>query len=171
MKLLILSFIGILTIQLAFSNENLPNITLENEKGGRLDGTSWSSAELKGKVFALFYVDPDEKDLNEFTADLMFKENFSLDKYGSVGVINMAATWLPNFAIATSLKQKQKKFPTTLYLKDFKKVLVKEWGLKDDSSNIVIFDKNGKVLIKVLGKATTEEAHQIIKIIKENLDK
>lgn len=171
MKLFLLSMFFLFSKQIAFGNAIFPTLTLDNEKGGRLDGTSWSSTELKGKVFALFYVDPDEKDLNEYTADLMFKESFPLDKYGSVGVINMAATWLPNFAIATSLKQKQKKFPTTLYLKDFKKVLVKEWGLKDDSSNIVIFDKSGQVLFKVLGKATIEEAHQIIKIIKENLDK
>lgn len=152
-----------------YSAEILPVITLQGDYGGRLDGSSWSSSEITGKVFALFYVDPDEKNLNEPLADMLKKEDFPLDKYGSIGIINMAATWLPNFAIASSLKQKQKKFPNTIYVKDLKKVLVKEWDLKDDSSNVLIFDKTGKLLIKIMGKASDEEAHKVISLIKENL--
>lgn len=152
-----------------YSTEVLPPVTLQGEYGGRLDGSSWSSSEINGKVFTLFYVDPDEKNLNEPLADLLKKENFPLDKYGSIGIINMAATWLPNFAIASSLKEKQKKFPNTVYVKDLKKVLVKEWNLKDDSSNVLIFDKSGKLLIKVMGKATDEEAQKVLSLIKDNL--
>ncbi len=149
----------------------LPTVTLEGEVGGRLDGTAWSSNEIKEKFFVLFYVDPDEKDLNEPTADLLKKEQFPLEQYGSIGVINMAATWLPNFAIEASLKQKLKKFSDTLYLRDLKKVLVKKWGLKDDSSNILLFDKSGKLLFKIMGKATNEESLRLISIIKEQLAK
>lgn len=152
-----------------FSQELLKKVILEKEDGGRLDGSAWSSEELKDKVHVLFYVDPDEKDLNEHVADLIKKQNFPTDKMTSVGIINMAATWLPNFAIASSLKEKQKKFPHTIYVKDFKKVLVKEWGLKDDSSNILVFNKQGQVLIKILGKATNEEADKVITFIRSNL--
>ena len=152
-----------------FSQEVLKKVILEKEDGGRLDGSAWSSEELKDKVYVLFYVDPDEKDLNEHVADLIKKQNFPTDKMTSVGIINMAATWLPNFAIASSLKEKQKKFPHTIYVKDFKKVLVKEWGLKDDSSNILVFNKQGQVLIKILGKASNEEADKVISLIRNNL--
>jgi hypothetical protein len=153
----------------AQSTEILPLITLEKDLGGRLDGASWNSSEISGKTYVLFYVDPDEKNLNEHVADLINKENFSPVGYGSIGIINMAATWLPNFAIAASLKEKQKKFPTTLYLKDFKKTLVSKWNLLDDSSNIIVFDKNGRVLKKILGKATDEEALEIVQIIKKSM--
>lgn len=163
---IILSFLFVRNL---YSTEVLPLVTLQGEYGGRLDGSSWSSSEINGKVFTLFYVDPDEKNLNEPLADLLKKENFPLDKYGSIGIINMAATWLPNFAIASSLKEKQKKFPNTVYVKDLKKVLVKEWNLKDDSSNVLIFDKSGKLLIKVMGKATDEEAQKVLSLIKDNL--
>ncbi len=152
-----------------YSQENFKKVVLDKEDGGRIDGSSWSSDELKDKVYVLFYVDPDEKDLNEHVADLIKKQNFPIDKMTSVGIINMAATWLPNFAIASSLKEKQKKFPNTIYVKDFKKILVKEWGLKDDSSNIIVFNKNGHVLIKILGKATLEEADKVITLIRSNL--
>lgn len=166
-------FLILLLIFLSFnlySQEILKKVVLEKEDGGRIDGTPWSSEELKGRVFVIFYVDPDERDLNEHVADLIKNENFSTDKMTSVGIINMAATWLPNFVIAGLLKQKQKKYPHAIYVKDFKKVLVKEWDLKDDSSNIIVFDKKGQVLIKVMGKASSEEADKILSLIRSNID-
>mgnify|MGYP000284103814 FL=1 len=87
-----------------------PKIVLEGDLGGRLDGTAWNSEELiSGKVMVLFYVDPDESDLNNHVSDALKAENFPLDKYGSVGMANMGATWLPNFAINIKLKSKQEK--------------------------------------------------------------
>ena len=109
----------------SLAGESLPPLILEKELGGRLDGSSWSSAEIKNKVHVLFYVDPDEKDLNERIADVLQNSKFPLDNYGSIAVINMAATWLPNIALETALKQKQKKYPDTLYVKDFNKLFVK----------------------------------------------
>src|SRR5512136_1241994 len=77
-----------------------PKIELKEKLGGRLDGKPWSSEELRGKVHVLFYVDPDEKDTNNDASDALDKEKFSGDKYQSVGIINMAASWLPNFVIS-----------------------------------------------------------------------
>ena len=34
-----------------------PLIELSGDKGGRINGESWSSSELQGKVFSLFYAD------------------------------------------------------------------------------------------------------------------
>ena len=52
------------------------------------------------------------------------KEKFPTDKFHLYGMINMAATWLPNFAINSALEEKQKKYPRTIYVRDYKKVLV-----------------------------------------------
>ena len=99
-----------------------PKIVLEGDLGGRLDGTAWNSEELiSGKVMVLFYVDPDESDLNNHVSDALKAENFPLDKYGSIGMANMDATWLPNFAINIKLKSKQEKHKSTIYVKDLKK--------------------------------------------------
>jgi len=108
-----------------------PLVELKEKLGGRLDGTPWSSDEMKGKVHVLFYVDPDKKDLNNGASEALAAENFSLDKYQSVRIINMAATWLPNFAISSSLEEKQKKYPNTIYVRDYKKVLVNEWNIAE----------------------------------------
>lgn len=65
-----------------------PLIELSGDKGGRVNGESWSSSELQGKVFSLFYVDPDEADLNNDASEAIKAEDFDKQKYGSVAVIN-----------------------------------------------------------------------------------
>ena len=147
-----------------------PKIVLEGDLGGRLDGTAWNSEELiSGKVMVLFYVDPDESDLNNHVSDALKAENFPLDKYGSVGVANMGATWLPNFAINIKLKSKQSKHKETIYVKDLKKTFVKSWGLKDDDSDIILFGKDGKVLYSYYGKFSDAQVKELIQAVKDNL--
>ncbi len=146
-----------------------PKVELKEKLGGRLDEKPWSSEELKGKIHVLFYVDPDEKDTNNEASEALHKENFPGDQFQSVAVINMAASWLPNFAIASSLKEKQKRYPRTLYVRDNKKVLVTAWKIADDSSNVYAFDKQGKLIFKKEGKLTAEEIQTLIKAIRDHL--
>ncbi len=146
-----------------------PKIELKEKLGGRLDGKPWSSEELRGRVHVLFYVDPDEKDTNNDASEALDREKFPGDKLQSVGIINMAATWLPNFAISSALKDKQKRYPTTIYVRDYKKVLVDAWKIADDSSNVLAFDKNGRLIFRKDGKLTAEEVQRLIKIIRDHL--
>ncbi len=145
-------------------------VELKNDLGGRLDGTSWSSEEFQGKVHILFYVDPDEKDLNNDASEALKRENFSLEKCQSWAIINMAATWLPNFAIASSLKEKQKVYPDTIYIKDYKKVLVKEWEISDNNSDILAFDKQGRLIFIKEGKLDPEDIENLIKVVRNHID-
>jgi YtfJ family uncharacterized protein len=146
-----------------------PKVELKEKLGGRLNGTPWSSAELQGKVYVLFYVDPDEKDTNNEASEALDREKFPSDKVQSVGIINMAATWLPNFAISSALKDKQKRYPETIYVRDYKKVLVNAWKIADDSSNVFAFDKKGKLIFRKDGKLTAEEIQMLIKVIRDHL--
>ena len=147
-----------------------PKIVLEGDLGGRLDGSAWNSEELiSGKVMVLFYVDPDESDLNNHVSDALKAENFPLDKYGSLGVANMGATWLPNFAINIKLKSKQAKHKATIYVKDLEKTFVKSWGLNDDDSDIILFGKDGKVLYSYDGKFSDAQVKELIQVVKDNL--
>jgi len=146
-----------------------PTVELKEKMGGRLDGTPWTSAELQGKVSVLFYVDPDEKDTNNDASEALNKEKFSEDKYQSFGIINMAATWMPNFAISSALKDKQKRYPKTIYVRDYKKVLVKAWNIADDSSDVLAFDKKGQLIFRKDGKLTAAEIQTLLKVIREHL--
>jgi len=143
-----------------------PVITLSGKEGGKVTGGNWSSSEIRGKVFTLFYVDPDESELNNHVSDALKKEKFPENVFGSIAVINMAATWKPNFAIESVLKGKQEKFTRTIYVKDIQKKLVKKWGLKDDSYHILIFDKKGKLAYSKYGKLSESDLKEFIKKIK-----
>jgi len=148
-----------------------PKVVLKDDLGGRLNGTQWSSEELvSGKVIVLFYVDPDESELNNHVSEALKAENYPRDKYGSIGMANMAATWLPNFAINMKLKSKQEQYKKTVYVKDLDKTLVKKWGLSDDNSDVVVFDKEGKVLFSVDGEFTDAQVKEIVKVVWDNLD-
>jgi len=146
-----------------------PKVELKEKVGGRLDGTAWSSEELKGKVHVLFYVDPDEKDTNNDVSEALDKEKFPAEKFQSVAIINMAATWMPNFAISMSIEDKQKRYPRTIYVRDYQKALVDAWKIADDSSDILAFDKQGKLIFRKDGKLSPEDIQKLIKAIKDKL--
>ena len=171
-KLLVFVFAVVLLNQSAQAIEMgkvPPKAELKEKLGGRLDGTPWSSEELQGKVSVLFYVDPDEKDTNNDASEALNKEKFPEDKYQSFGIINMAATWLPNFAISSALKDKQKRYPKTIYVRDYKKVLVHAWQIADDSSDVLAFNKKGVLIFRKDGKLTAAEIQTLLKTIREHL--
>ena len=150
-------------------NEVPKEVTIEKEDGGLLNEEAWNSSMLKGKVHILFYVDPDEKDTNNEFSETLTKQDYTLDKFGTVAIVNLKATWLPNFAIASALEEKQKAYPRTTYVKDKTKYLVRNWGLRDDSSNILIFNKKGELIYNFSGKLPQNEIEKALKLIEENL--
>ncbi len=147
-----------------------PTVTLDSDRGETANGKPWVSRDtLKGKVHILFYVDPDKKDLNNALSEALKRRKFDHNHYASVAIVNMAATWMPNFAIEAKLKKKQELYPDTLYVKDKQKVLVKEWGLADDNSDILLFDKEGKLIYFYEGRLNDKEIAKVIKLIEERL--
>ena len=91
--------------------EKPSQVVLEGDQGNRVNGGSWSSDELVGAVHVLFYVDPDESDLNNAASDALKAEDFDKEQYRSVAIINMDATWLPNAVIQMRLESKQEEYP------------------------------------------------------------
>jgi len=170
MKKIVLGFLMLVGSVLAVELGKVPSsVILEGDNGGKTDGSTWSSKMLKGKVYILFYVDPDERELNEPLSQALKKRHFNRKKYASVAMINLAATWLPNVILESKLKAKQKEFPDTIYVKDKKKILVNKWGLADDNSDILIFDKKGKLIYKKFGKLSDKEIKSVLALIEKNL--
>jgi predicted transcriptional regulator len=163
---LLISSVSLLALNVG---EVPPKVVLSEKNGGYLDGTEWSSTMLKNKLYVLFYVDPDERDTNKAFTKVLKEKNYDLNYYGSVAIINLAATWLPNVVLESKLKEKQKQFPNTIYVKDKSKVLVKEWNLQDDSSNVLIFNKNGELIYSYSGKLDSSEITKVISLIDRNL--
>ena len=119
---------------------------LDGENGETVSGKPWNSKMLKNKIHVLFYISPDKKDENEsFFKKLSFKA-YNKNLYASIAIVNLKGTWLPNFAIEKMMEKQQEKYPETLYIKDKNKYLIKKWELSDNSSNIIIFNKIGKII-------------------------
>ena len=171
LKAIVLSTIMAMSLSALTIGEVPKNITISGDNGGLVkgDGASWDSSTLKEKVLVMFYVDPDEKDTNSHFSAALKAKKYDRANYGSIAIINLAATWKPNFAIESVLKDKQIEFPDTIYVKDKSSVLVKEWGVEDDASNIIIFAKNGKVLFYKSGAMSEDDITQAMKLIEDNL--
>jgi len=146
-----------------------PKVELKEKLGGRLDAKPWSSDELQGKLSIIFYVSPDEKDTNNPASEAVDKEKFPADRFRSYGIVNMAASMLPNFIINSALKEKQERYPRTIYVRDYNKVLVHAWKIADHSSNVMVFDEKGNLIFRKDGKLTAEEIQKLIKTIRDNL--
>ena len=146
-----------------------PQVEIKGETGSKIDGSAWSSTTITGKVYSLFYVDPDEKGANEDLEAALKKEDFDKSKYGSIAVINLAATWKPNLIIEKILAGKQKDYPDTIYVKDKASVLVKQWKLQDNAYVVLLFDKTGKMLFHKSGALSAKDIAEYIAMIKANL--
>ncbi len=168
--LIFLSVLFLTSQAFALENGEVPcKVELKGDLGGRLDGTPWASDELQGKVCVVFYVSPDEGDTNNSASEALRKEKFPGDKFQSYGIINMAATMLPNFLINSALREKQKTYPKTVYVKDNQKVLVRTWKIADNSSDVMVFDKNGALVFRKDGKLSSEEIRKLVASVRDNL--
>jgi predicted transcriptional regulator len=130
-------------------------------------GNSYSLASWAGKVLLINYVDPDKSDLNEHLTDAMKKAKddgkLKAETYKGIGIADCAATWKPNFAIRAIAGRKAKKYNTTI-LFDLKAVLRKQWGLKKDTSNIILLDRQHVCRAIVRGRVDEGQIDEIVQL-------
>lgn len=132
---------------------------------------AWTQKDLEEgkKISVLFYAAPGAKDLNKHVSDAIKAAEMSRDYYDSYAVVNMKASSWPNFIIAMKLKKSQEEFPHTKYVRDNDKVLVTEWGLKDNSNDIILFDADGKVLFRHDGELPKEKVSELLDLMKRGV--
>jgi predicted transcriptional regulator len=145
--------------------ERAPDFSLTDlqKKSYNLD-----SEEFRGRVLAIFYVDPDKKELNAHVEGALSKDQ-SLDRnkaYRSIGITNLKATKMPNFIVKDVIKDKQEKTKAIILL-DYDYTILNLWGLKNHSSDIVVLDKDRICRFIYNGRLPPEEVTRVISIIKE----
>jgi len=145
--------------------EKAPDFSLKDSQGKLY---SLNSDEFQGRVLSIFYVDPDEKDLNNHVEDALIQDK-GLDRvksYKSFGITNLKASNMPNFIIKSVIKSKQEKTGAIILL-DYDYTILNLWGLKNDSSDLVVLDKDRICRYIYKGKLPPEEVVKAINIIKE----
>ena len=133
------------------------------------DGKDFTMDVWEGKILQINYVDPDKSELNEAFNDAVKKvievdSLISREKFEGFGIGDCAATWKPNFAIRFIAARKAEKFDTTI-LFDYDAKLRKSWGLKKDSYNVIILDKDRVCRAIERGKITDEKQKALIQLI------
>ena len=136
--------------------------SFKDAKGNVYTMESWS-----GKVLLVNYVDPDKKDLNEHFTDAMKKakddDRLTDENYKGIGIADCAATWKPNFAIRAIAAKKAKKYKTTI-LFDYKASLRESWGLKKDTANAILLDKNRICRAIVRGRVPDDQVEKLVQL-------
>lgn len=151
------------------------SVVLSGDDGGYVDGRGdFDSTTLTGKVSIIFYVDPDERDLNEKVSealgdDKIIDEASDAGKFASYAIINMAATWLPNMVLEGLIEDSQKEFPDTNYVFDMDEILHKKWNIATDSNDIIVLDMEGNVAFSKDGKLSDADIQSMLKAIHDSL--
>jgi len=149
--------------------DKAPDFSLKDSDGKVY---SLASAEFQGKVLSILYVDPDEKDLNVHVENALRKAP-GLERntrYKTLGISNLKASKLPNFIIKSVIKNKQEKTGAVILL-DCNYTILNLWGLQNNSSSIVVLDKERICRYVYNGKLPAAEVEKVIKIIKEYQEK
>ena len=123
--------------------------------------------DLGAKTLTIFYTDPDVKDQNDPFADFLKASKLPESSYRGMGVVNLKDTWLPNSLIRSLVRDKIKKYNSTI-LTDPERILASKWNLGscDDQSIVIVIDKNKKVLYLHRGAVPKSEFTKVLNIIK-----
>jgi len=138
---------------------------LHDDIGGKVTGEPFSTKQIKGKVYLVSYVDPDREGMEEIYDDtLNLIKSIEADVCEMVIIEHMTSLDLPD-EIGMLSKSKQKKFPHTIFVEDRARLLVKEWGMKDDAAVVMLFDSEGKLLFIQNGELTPAQRQEVISLI------
>jgi predicted transcriptional regulator len=107
--------------------------------------------------------------MNKEAQEAIKAKKFPLEKLRSIAIVNMAATAIPNFILSNRIAKSQSEYPTTVYVKDLNKALVKSWDLADNSSNLVIIGADGLVKYVYKGKLPSEEISKMLSVIEKEV--
>jgi predicted transcriptional regulator len=151
------------------AGKTAPSVSISGYLGGYVkDSSEFKVEDLKGKMQIIWYVDPDEKDLNEYAVEELRSASFPKEIVGSVAIINFDATVIPNFILGGVIEDSQKENKNTIYVKDMEKTFIKEWGLKDNSSNVIVLAEDLKVLYWFGGKLNKEETQKMLAAVRKH---
>jgi len=163
-------FLSVTLISYALNvGDVLPNIVLEKANGGDAQGKAWHSQTLKGKVHTLLYMDPDKREDVKLLLDALNRLSYTKKDYTTVAIINLATTWMPDAVLESKLKEKQKELKHMEYVFDKDKFFIKKWHLKDNTSNVLILNKKGKIIYKKTGIFMKNHVKNIIQLIDKTI--
>jgi predicted transcriptional regulator len=127
----------------------------------------YTMQDWAGKVLLVNYNDPDEKDMNSHFADAVKKEaeNGLLrdTTFKGIGIADCKASWKPDSLIRSFGAAAAKKYNTVI-LFDYDASLRNAWGLKKDSANAILLDKDGVCRAIIRGRVPDDQVAPLVQM-------
>lgn len=132
----------------------------------------WNSTQLPNKVRVIQAI-AGRKSAKKMNADLMAAitaSKFPADRYQTTTIINQDdAMWGTGSFVKSSAEDSKTEFPWSSIVLDKNGTVAKSWQLQEESSAIIVLDKEGKVLFIKEGALVKDEITQIVSLISSNL--
>ncbi len=171
-----------LTSSLSFANnlsigENVPDVRVGAYgeivmQGEGVAYQPWATQNMFGKVRVIQAIAgrSSAKEMNAPLMSAITAAKFPEESYQTTTIINQDdAIWGTGSFVKSSAQDSKKEFPWSSMVLDENGLVAKAWGLKQESSAIIVQDKQGKVLFTKEGPLNQDEITQVIELIKQNI--
>ncbi len=138
---------------------------LDNDK---FSYKAWNSAQLAGKVRVVQHIAgrTSAKEKNATLVEAIKAAKLPHDRYQTTTIVNTDDA-IPGSGmfVRSSLENNKKLYPWSQFIVDSNGVTRKAWQLEEESSAIVVLDKNGRVEWVKDGALTQDEVQQVVALL------
>ncbi|SEK47626.1 hypothetical protein SAMN04487787_10270 [Kosakonia sacchari] len=146
-------------------------LILENDK---FSYKNWNSAQLPGKVRVVQHIAgrTSAKEKNAGLIEAIKAANLPHDRYQTTTIVNTDDA-IPGSAmfVRSSIESNKKLYPWSQFIVDSEGVTRKAWQLDEESSAIIVLDKEGRVQFAKDGGLSQQEVQQVIDLLHTLLSK
>ncbi|WP_394249365.1 YtfJ family protein [Vibrio profundi] len=144
-------------------------ITLQNKE---TNYQAWETKQLLGKVRVIQAIAgrSSSKELNAPLMAAITASKFDEANYQTTTVINQDdAIWGTGSFVKSSAESSKQEFPWSSMVVDEDGKVAQAWELQEESSAIIVQDKQGTVLFVKEGALSEDEVNTVIKLIAANI--
>lgn len=146
-------------------------LMLDNDK---FSYKKWNSAQLPGKVRVLQHIAgrTSAKEKNAALIEAIKSAKLPHDRYQTTTIVNTDDA-IPGSGmfVRSSLESNKKLYPWSQIIVDSDGVARKAWQLDEESSAIVVLDKDGRVQYAKDGGLSQQEVQQVVALLHKLLNK
>ena len=155
-------------------NQSVPAVSVSDKgelilnKDNKLDYQPWKSQQLVGKVRTIQHIAgrSSAKELNAPLIEAIKNARFPHDTYQTTTIINTDdAIFGTGVFVKNSVEDSKKEFPYSQFIVDSDGIVKAAWGLKPESSAIIVLDNQGKVLFFKDGELNSQEIEKVIGLL------
>lgn len=141
-------------------------------KSGDIEYSPWQSQQLTGKVYVIQHIAgrTSAKELNAPLIDRIKAAELPKDRYQTVTVVNTDdAIWGTGGIVKGKLESSKEEFPWSMMVLDEEGIARSTWNLTEESSAIIVVDKENRVRWIKDGPLSDQEQQDVMALIERLL--